>query len=160
MQVIERIKRDTTKLIKVNYGIGKTNATEMLVDRIQRDFTCCGIVGPEDWKSSHYNNLNSTAFERGISANLPDYSSYRIPQSCCQTDEPICLSRVNRIDNNDRLKDIQGLNLEGCMNKFEDFIHQKWKLILLIGGVLVGVQVFALLFACFLCCAISRQEDK
>lgn len=153
--VRDRIKRDTTKLIKANYGVGKTNATELLVDRIQRDFTCCGIVGPEDWISSHFNNISSS--ERGI---IPDQGTYRIPESCCNVDSSACISRVGRIRHIDRFSEIGGLNLEGCIGKFEHFIRDKWQLIVLTGCVLIGVQVFALLFACFLCCAISREEDK
>jgi len=159
-QVRDRIKRDTTKLIKVSYGVGKANATEMLVDRIQRDFTCCGIVGPEDWISSYYNNINSSAFERGFSANLPEQGTYRIPQSCCRSDSNICISQVDHIRHNDRFNEIDGLNVEGCVGKIEQFIRDKWQLIVLTGCVVIGVQVFALLFACVLCCAISREEDK
>jgi len=159
--VKDRIKLDTTKLIKLNYGVGNSNATEILVDRIQRDFTCCGIVGPEDWISAHYNNNKSSAFERGINANLPEQGSYRIPESCCRSDSAICISRVGRVRNGEKnFSSIDGLNLDGCMDKFATFIHEKWQLILLIGCVLIGVQVFALLFACFLCCAITREDDK
>ncbi|KAI2808605.1 hypothetical protein BLOT_006550 [Blomia tropicalis] len=158
--VRDRIKRDMSKLIKVNYGSGKTNATELLVDRIQHDFICCGIVGPEDWIHSHYNNMNSSAFERGISAHLPEQGTYRIPTSCCQPDSSECMAKVDRIAHTERLSMIHGLNSAGCMQQFEEFIRHKWQLIILIGCALIGVQVFALLFACVLCCAITRQEDK
>ncbi len=183
-----RIRKDTSKLVKVTYGSGSTNATEQLVDRIQGKFSCCGIVGPADWLSAAYNHGNSSqtsAFERGISAHLPEQGTYRIPSSCCAPlngttgssldQQPInayssvtstissCTGRVSRLPHNanDRLlKEIEGLYQTGCIDKFDAFIREKWQLIILVGGLLIGVQVFALLFACFLCCAISREEEK
>lgn len=196
-QVKLRIRKDTSKLVKVNYGSGSTNATEQLVDRIQGKFSCCGIVGPADWLSAAYNHGNSSqtsAFERGISAHLPEQGTFRIPASCCalnatfsgsssrsssvddySTDERSamnshypptynsCKARVSRLPanaNERMLKDIDGLHQTGCIDKFDAFIAEKWQLIILVGGLLIGVQVFALLFACFLCCAISRDEEK
>lgn len=132
----------------------------MLVDRIQRDFTCCGIVGPEDWISSNYNNINSSAFERGITENLPEQGSYRIPRSCCKVGFDTCLAHVDKITKAGRINEIDGVNTKGCMKKFENFIRDKWYLVVLAGCVLLAVQLLALLFACFFCCAITRQEDK
>lgn len=189
-----RIRKDTSKLVKVNYGSGSTNATEQLVDRIQGKFSCCGIVGPADWLSAAYNHGNSSqtsAFERGISAHLPEQGTFRIPTSCCATQNGSAISSVQDYSTNDRsslnspypatsfssscttrvsrlpananermLKDIEGLFQTGCIDKFDAFIAEKWQLIILVGGLLIGVQVFALLFACFLCCAISREDEK
>lgn len=146
-------------MIKHNYGTGNSNATEMLVDRMQRDLSCCGVKGPSDWMNSHYNNVTASAFELGISANLPEQGTYRIPQSCCQPGADNCLERVNRFSTRDVLSSIQGLNTVGCAEKVESFIRDKWALIVLVGCVLIGVQVFALLFACVLCCAISKYDD-
>lgn len=145
----------------MNYGNGKTNATKLLVDRIQQDFTCCGIVGPEDWINSNFNNINSSSFERGVRVHIPEQGIYRIPHSCCKVGSRCVTERlVDRIRNTSRLNEIDGLNLDGCIPKFGQFIHDKWQLILLTSCVLVGVQIFALFFACILCCAISRQDDK
>ncbi|KAH7644165.1 cd81 antigen-like protein [Dermatophagoides farinae] len=165
-KVRERIRLDTTKLIKRNYGTGNTNATEMLVDRIQRYFSCCGIMGPEDWITSNYNNqtneensnlMNNLPFPMG-----PDQRIYRIPRSCCQDYEESCPIRLENIRGRDiqNLKDIRGLNNDGCMSKFEEFIRQKQLFIILAGTILVGVQVLALIFSFCLFCVISRQDDK
>ena len=167
-KVRERIRLDTTKLIKRNYGTGNTNATEMLVDRIQRYFTCCGIMGPEDWITSNYNN--QTNEENFNSMNNLKYPSagqrmYRIPKSCCQDNEDRynqCIGRVEYLNANDiqNLKEIVGLNNDGCMNKFEDFIRHKQLFVIMAGAILVGVQLLALIFSFCLFCAISRQDDK
>ncbi|OTF70891.1 CD81 antigen-like protein [Euroglyphus maynei] len=165
-KVRERIRLDTTKLIKRNYGTGNTNATEMLVDRIQRYFTCCGIMGPEDWITSNYNNQtmdeNSNMMMMNNLAFAGDQRVYRIPKSCCQDYEESCPFRLENIRGRDiqNLKDIRGLNNDGCMNKFEDFIRHKQLFIIIAGVILVGVQVLALIFSFCLFCAISRQDDK
>ena len=148
-------------MIKKNYGNGNTNATEILVDRIQRDFFCCGIDEPKDWFNSQYSKVNSSStFERGISSNSHEQLTYRIPPSCCDSNYPDCVSRVSQLRDTDKITNIKGIYADGCMQKFEQFIREKWYLILFSGCAIVGVQVFALLFACFLCCAISRHEDK
>lgn len=154
------MKIDTTTLILSNYGSGTTNATEILVDRIQREFTCCGSQGPEDWAKARYNNNNASAFERGISVNVPDQKSYRIPLSCCRPNSTLCIKRVQQVGYTDMLNLIDGLYQEGCMNKFERFVQEKWHFIFIVGFVLIGIQGLALLFACIFCCAISRWEDN
>jgi len=159
--VREKIKRDTTKLIQVSYGIGNTNATEKLVDRIQRDFECCGSVGPDDWINSSFNSGNkSGATERGISSNPRETVFFRIPHSCCQPSSTTCEERVDRIMTSELVNSFIGIHKDGCIKKFESFIKEKWQWILLTGGILIGVQIFALIFACVLCCAISRVGDK
>jgi hypothetical protein len=60
----------------------------------------------------------------------------------------------------DGVGSVVGIYTDGCINKFERFIKDKWQWILITGGVLIGVQIFALIFACVLCCAISRAGDK
>jgi hypothetical protein len=158
--VREKIKRDTTKLIQINYGIGQTNATEMLVDRIQRDFECCGASGPSDWINSSFNTGNkSGGYEKGISAAL-NFGSFRIPHSCCMPSSDACMNKVDRIMTSDGIGSVVGIYTEGCINKFDGFIKEKWLWILITGGVLIGVQIFALIFACVLCCVISRVGDK
>lgn len=154
------MKIDTNTLILSNYGSGTSNATEILVDRIQREFECCGSQGPIDWSKARYNNNNSSAFERGVSINLPEQSTYRIPAACCRPGADICLRRVERLKLTDQLTLIDGLYQEGCIKKFERFVEEKWQLISIVGFVLIGIQVTALLFACVFCCAISRQEEE
>jgi hypothetical protein len=53
-----------------------------------------------------------------------------------------------------------GINTDGCLEKLNSYIEEQWKWLIIVAGVLIGVQFFALLFACCLCCAISRDEDK
>lgn len=154
-----KIKVHSSKFVKVNYGVGNTNATEMLINQVQADFHCCGTEGPKDWIRSSYNNRNVSRFEQGVQANLPEQGTYRIPPSCCDPDQRNCLSRIHRISQNDRLEDITGLYLEGCVEKFETFLQDKWQWILVAVAALIGVQVLALVFACCLCCVIARHDD-
>lgn len=134
----------------------------MLVDRIQQYFACCGIMGPEDWITSSYNNHSSDQFDLGSFVSPPEQRMYRIPKSCCQEDQDSCLNRLENIRGRDihNLKEIRGLSTEGCMTKFEEFIRKKQFFVILAGVVVVGVQILALIFSLCLVCAISRQEDK
>ncbi|CAG2107068.1 unnamed protein product [Medioppia subpectinata] len=160
--VRDKIARDTQKLILVNYGSGNTNATEMLVDRIQRDFDCCGSSGPADWLNASYNKENkSHAAERGIGASTA-LTPIRIPHSCClDPTSRDCERDTERVPiTPSEIQNLRSIHQTGCVDKFETFIKEKWQWILITGGILIGVQVFALIFACVLCCAISRVGDK
>ena len=138
----------------------------MLVDRIQRDFECCGAAGPEDWVNSSYNR-NTSGIEFGIGALG---KTFNIPTSCCvpsPTDTPSsyssCDNRVRGLRDTTEVKRLVQDQLifgSGCLEKFENFMKDKWQWILITGAILIGVQVFALIFACVLCCAISRVGDK
>ena len=131
----------------------------MLVDRIQRDFECCGAGGPEDWMNSSYNK-NSSSMEKGIGSWL---GSFRIPSSCCLLSVTNCEQSIQNLKDIQSVRDLvtnQTIFKTGCLDKFENFIKDKWQWILITGGILIGVQVFALIFACVLCCAISRVGDK
>lgn len=161
--VRDKIKRDTQRLIQLNYGIGHTNATEMLVDRIQRDFECCGALGPEDWLNSSYNRGNkSSGVDIGVVGTDIHNPKARIPHSCCIPTANDCEQRTRDLNDLNSVRDIPNTTIykTGCLDKFEAFIKVKWQWILITGGILIGVQVFALIFACVLCCAISRVGDK
>ena len=141
----------------------------MLVDRIQRDFECCGALGPEDWLNASFNTGNKTnqssgTVEYGVGAtNLYTPKRLRLPLSCCKIpSSDDCKARTENLVDVNTIREIPQsiIYKSGCLEKFEDFIKEKWQWILITGGILIGVQVFALIFACVLCCAISRVGDK
>ena len=53
-----------------------------------------------------------------------------------------------------------GINRNGCWERVERYFEEQWKWLIIVAGALIGVQSLALLFACCLCCAISRGDDK
>lgn len=53
-----------------------------------------------------------------------------------------------------------GIHRNGCWEHVEKYFGEQWKWLIIVAGALIGVQSLALLFACCLCCAISRGEDK
>ena len=53
-----------------------------------------------------------------------------------------------------------GVNRNGCWERVEQYIEQQWKWLIIVAAALIGVQALALLFACCLCCAITRGDDK
>jgi hypothetical protein len=129
----------------------------MLIDRTQMDFKCCGAKEYRDWEYSIFNN--KTGNEKGVG--VQDLSTYKIPQSCCKIHEASCILKVSRIQRTDSQSTLDDyIYTEGCITKFESFIKDKWQWIVITGGILIGVQIFALIFACVLCCAITREADK
>lgn len=156
LQARNRIKRDTSRLISQHYGQGNNNATEMLIDRIQRNLECCGATTPDDWINSNY---NGGGIERGVTGS----TFYKLPHSCCNTailtNPQMCAAKVDNIPRHESLGS-ESIYKEGCLKKLEDWITNKWPWIVITGGILIGVQLFALIFACVLCCAISRVGDK
>lgn len=155
---MNRIYHDTQILMQFKYGTGNTNATELLVDRIQRDFECCGWEkGPIDWEWSAYNNrAPSTTPEIGITISSASQAlQTRVPSSCCKVSATFCPPTLTA-----GTIDQTTFYTTSCLKKFKHFVQEKWWFIWIIGGVLIGVQVFALIISCALCCAISRSEDK
>ncbi|KAI1296530.1 CD9 antigen [Halotydeus destructor] len=161
--VKERIHKDIYKVIREKYGNGNIGATDMIIDAIQKDFTCCGVKGPSDWATSMYNSGNGTknklVVDYGISGTAAPSGVYRVPKSCCiknfQNCERVRLEVPVKPDTR-----VVGIHDAGCSDKVNNYIEEQWKWLIIVAGVLIGVQSFALLFACCLCCAISRDDDK
>lgn len=117
---LEKQLKDSMKL----YNTSKHNATTQMWDEIQKDFDCCGVKGPTDWKS-----MNNT--------------DNKLPMSCCtQTIGAIGIDRCDYESHN--------LRNDGCVNKFGQAIKDH---AYSIGGIGIGfgiVQVMGIIFACHL----------
>jgi len=157
----DRLHKDIFKVIKEKYGRGATGATDLIVDAIQKDFACCGVKGPSDWAESMYNLPNSTRkfVDYGIPGNNAPSGLYKVPQSCCVKEfvqcEKVRLEVPLGADSR-----LNGIYKDGCSSKIDKYIELQWKWLIIVAGVLISVQFFALIFACFLCICISRDEDK
>lgn len=136
-------------------------ATDFLIDVIQRDFRCCGAAGPSDWATSKYNSRDKFGpVDLGVSTNLAIPGTYRLPESCCEPGYERCGNEIRDLSPTALLSQIVGVNRDGCVEKLSNFVDEKWGVLIIVGSIIAGVQLFALLFACILCCAISRDDDK
>ena len=136
-----------------------------LVDRIQKDYQCCGAVGPDDWDRNEYYNCNAsfasdskllhqTQMQLPFSSNkLP--SACGVPASCCRSmatvpavlNTPVasfpgfplneqCGFGIRRLHPNQRSGDIF---LAGCADHLTEALSQN----------LLYVAVVALAISCF-----------
>jgi len=163
-QFKDRVTQDFQRIIKDQYGTSMTAIpADRLIERVQSDLECCGSKGPSDWATSKYNQKNRTGnslVDFGTNAVAGSLGLYNVPPSCCKKGYPECEDIRKGVNPQAVFDRVAGIYDEGCIDKIIAFIEDKWKWVIIIGGVLIGVQFFALLFACCLCCAISRADDK
>lgn len=123
--------------------------------------------GIYDWHNSLFNtndpsirnNKNRTRtliHETGISST----GAYQVPESCCKRQLAVTECNKQRLLVTGIGESAVGLNKEGCSTKIEDFLEKRWKLFLLIGVTLIGIQVLAFVFSCCLCCGLFRRRDE
>lgn len=158
--VVDKVQTSLQKLIRENYrGDLSRPATEAIIDRVQRDMQCCGAKNLTDWSVSRYNQGNRTKLEVGL-GNDRSAINFSVPASCCKIGAPDCetVRRGITLSNLDQKK--FSINSDGCLRKLDDFVIQKWTLLILIGMVLIGCQVLALLFTCCFCCFLSGQKNN
>ncbi|RWS08323.1 CD81 antigen-like protein, partial [Dinothrombium tinctorium] len=156
--VKERVQKDFQNMIKERYLKGGKSATEYLIDRVQKDFQCCGAKGVEDWSSSRYQQGNKSKIDIGVSKET--HGTFEVPASCCSTERNCDRNRREvTFDSNSKLK-ATGINREGCSEKVKKFVDEKWQLIITVGVVVAVVQLFALIFAFCLCCALCCFDSR
>ena len=110
----------------------ETGVTETW-DRLQREFTCCGVENYTEWQSF---NL-STTYPRSCCADESDTAK-------CPKDSPIDVAELNRTP---------------CEDAFVSWLKDK---VAIIGGVGIGlafIMVVGVLFACCLARAIRKEYE-
>lgn len=207
------LQEDIKKIIQKNYSKqNDTTMTNLIIDKIQYDFQCCGSTNYTDWSNSWQNNGTGRP-DIGINGNGPSYispsyaptarqypnsnqqqiqyatsntvnqginqsqqsqivsTSFRVPLSCCSTRNDNqyqqCKQAVEKYDgfsNQQILPRIQGVNSEGCVDKVHSYLAANSLILIIIGGICIGLQFLAIVFAFILCCAINRatlsDEEK
>jgi len=110
-----------------NYGEKEQEGVTRTWDIIQKQYNCCGVETPADWK-------NAAAW-------LKDHQN-SLPQSCCKNPSAGCGD--GQLHNPG-----PNINKEGCFNDFEDFVETN---VLLVGGVGIGIILFQLIAVITACC--------
>lgn len=210
------LQEDIKRIIQKNYSKqNDTSITNLIIDKIQYDFQCCGSTNYTDWSNSWQNNGTGRP-DIGINGNGPAYispnyvptarqypnsnqqqiqyvgggsnqqginqsqqsqqqlvsTSFRVPLSCCSTKNDNqyqqCKQAVEKYDGftNQQLQQIlpriTGVNPEGCVDKVHSYLAANSLILIIIGGICIGLQFLAIVFAFILCCAIHRaiRDDE
>lgn len=99
-------------------------------DIMQHDFTCCGVNGPEDWKTVFHNNT------------LPDVCCpEKDVKDTCTLDGQIPYSKA------------------GCLQKFEKILHDKTLLAGGIGLSVCFIQIAGVILSCCLGRALRKDYE-
>lgn len=153
---LDNVVRSAVKeTVQTQYGIIPTR-TETL-DAFQKHYKCCGAEGPNDWKSSAFNNVERPTPSIEIS-NQP--SSYKVPETCCvpkiSSEECKRATQMNLVAS--KTKDAHIFS-DGCMDKLVKAIKENVKLICYVGAAIVAIELLTLILSLLLCCAIRRNDN-
>lgn len=148
------VRSAVKEAVQDEYSVVATRTTTM--DSIQKYFHCCGAEGPNDWQSSVYNNADRSSIINIAISKLN--VAYKVPESCCV--EGLSAAQCNDARNTGLITSIIRADIynDGCMEKLVNEIKKNIKLVYIIGAGVIGVEVLALIFALFLCCAIRRNN--
>ena len=116
------------------YGeTGKEGVTQGW-DKIQEQFTCCGVTEPANWK------------------NATKLGGDDVPDSCCIVEAPQCgKGKAN--------KPYVDIHTKGCLKEFEEFIKSN---VFLAGGVglaIIAIQLIAVIAGCCLAKKMGKDGD-
>ncbi|XP_063704072.1 CD9 antigen [Culicoides brevitarsis] len=149
--------RSTVKhTVQEEYSVYSTRTVAF--DGVQKMLKCCGAEGPNDWAASRFNNVErSNALDLTISRLNP---VYKVPKSCCSTDDENVCNNVRSLGIATSISSIPtGIYSKGCLEKLIDTISEYSIYFMAVGGSIIVLELFGLIFSLVLCCAIRRNED-
>lgn len=149
------VRSAVKEAVQDEYSVVATRTATL--DSIQKYFRCCGAEGPNDWQSSVYNNADRSSFVNIAISKLN--VAYKVPESCCF--EGLSPEECNSVRNKGLITSIASpvIYTDGCMEKLVNEIKKNIKLVYIVGAGVIGVEILALIFALFLCCAIRRSNN-
>lgn len=121
----------TNGLKNYNTDNGTKDGVTKVWDKLQQNYHCCGVDNPHDWEGKF--NTTSTPFA--------------LPDSCCKVEKPGC--GKDALEN----PDSTDFYSQGCIKK----IGLDPTAAGIIGGVLLAIQLLAILVAC--CMARGMKGD-
>lgn len=141
--------------VQDEYSVVASRTTTL--DSIQKFFHCCGAEGPNDWQSSVYNNADRSSIVNIAISKLN--VAYKVPETCCV--EGLSKEECNSVRKTGFITSIAKpvIYTDGCMEKLVNEIKKHIKLVYIVGAGVIGVEILALIFALFLCCAIRRNNN-
>ncbi|KAK2569408.1 Tetraspanin-11 [Acropora cervicornis] len=106
--------------IQTKYGVTVDAAADQVVDNLQIELKCCGIVNFTDWAGSKWQEKNTLL---------------EVPLSCCKEGESTstCNSKAGF--------DASKINQEGCLEKLKEFVNNHLFILGAAGVPVAGIQV-------------------
>jgi len=138
----QEIEVDLVKNMNKNYNEAGQEAFTKAVDEMQQNFQCCGVASYSDWQNSKFIKTN----EDGL----------KTPESCCKSPSPGCSVR-DHPSNIYRVLHDQSM---GCLVKLEYYLQEHIFILAVTCIVVAGLEVFAMLFTCWLRTAIRKEEEE
>jgi len=132
----EQIEKDLNQHLAQSFiqGYGEERDITNAVDRIQREYSCCGANSFADWRTSPWKDLN------------PDL---KVPDSCCKSESPGCGVRDHP----------SNIPYTGCKHKFSDQLSDHLLLLGVVSLALALLQIFGVIFTSCLFSRISKVEE-
>jgi len=153
---VDEFKKTLRESLAEHYGNDtlKTRA----FDGIQMELKCCGVTGPEDWKTSKFNNmLGKSSIEIGIAG---VDGKYNVPESCCKTtmDKSLCnIKRTQLTISDDHFPEI--IYHSGCAKQAMEYLRSHGLEVLIIVAGIVLIELLAMVFSMVLCCTVRRIDQ-
>ncbi|XP_055616423.1 tetraspanin-2 [Toxorhynchites rutilus septentrionalis] len=149
------VRAAVKEAVQDEYSVVASRTTAL--DSIQKYFHCCGAEGPNDWQSSVYNNADRSSFLNIAISKLN--IAYKVPKTCCV--DKLSAEQCNSARQIGIITSIASpvIYTDGCMEKLVDEIKKNIKLVYIFGAGIIGIEILAIIFALFLCCAIRRNNS-
>lgn len=154
------VKAEMKDVIKNNYkGDNGTDIVTMGINAAFMEFKCCGVDDYKDVEAA-------PGWVRTYTINNQQVT-FKAPYFCCKnikTDTPIVDSGLfTSVDQTkcatDPTDDNSNFNM-GCYNSFEDIVMRYSGIYIGVGIALLLLEVFCVVFACYICCRAGRQDGK
>jgi len=131
----EQISKDLNQHLASAFiqGYGEDKGITNSVDRIQKEYSCCGANSFTDWSESGWALQNP---------------GQRVPDSCCKTESPGCGARDHP----------SNIPYTGCKHRFSEELSEH---LLLLGVVSLGLallQIFGVILTSCLFSRLSKVE--
>lgn len=140
------IKRSVKDTVINDYG--KIESRTQAFDSVQTELHCCGADGPSDWISTEFQELRMY-----LTLAEPEY---KIPPSCCATDDSADAKCISAIKPKPAAKISDVIYQDGCTDKILPHLSNFAFWLILLNVILIISQIIALTFSVFLCYSIKK----
>ncbi|CEF71403.1 BcDNA.LD19727 [Strongyloides ratti] len=148
-----------TKAMNTKYGVDDEYTS--VIDRLQRDFECCGVNSYRDWLKTSW-SIDKEGLDEGIELGIGGNTYGRVPTSCCN------INGLNEYDtncgvsfNNLELWTYERfLNIDGCVNAIKLKAKQHVSLAVALSVFISAVQLFGIFLTMTYCCCINKGALK
>lgn len=121
---LENIVKDKLEETVMNYRDNPD--LRSLIDKVQKDFKCCGVTNYHDWNDNIYFNCSQTTTE-----------SCGVPSSCCKKDQENKQCGYN-VRENQKAEPDDKIYIRGCMEAFLEWFEMN---IVMIGAIALGIAL-------------------